>query len=187
MSGTVGDGAGYTFGEITWLLSLTHAEAVDIAASPRDSCCDVVPSDDPSAIRPVGDADSVSLIARWADVQRARQAVHADREAVFIVSLYGKGFPEAEIAKRAGVDRSTLRRRWRATATEILAHLGREPDKVVTSHVSLCLHCGQRPRARVPAIRHRIPGRGRVVTRPERQASVCTFCLRPDLHPVATG
>lgn len=175
----------YTRGEVIWLLSLSRDDAVDLDATPPDSCSHLRGSGDAAA--PETDDDRLPVVARWLDVQRARGAILADKRSVASLQLYASGFSDREVANMLGQDRMAVRRKWRATVDEILEFLGGvvEPDPAL-SHLDLCLRCGQNVRVRLGAVKVRVRGGWRI-DQPERQASVCRACLHPGLHSRIVG
>jgi hypothetical protein len=171
----------YTRGEVLFLLSLTHEQAIDLDAFPRDSCAGL--SDDDISSGGGGDDEPLYVIARWTDVQRVKRLVVREKESLAVLQLRTSGFSESEIARLSGRDRLAVRRRWHATVDEILERLGgaREDDSVV-SIVSACLKCGLHPRVRLAAVKRRVRGGWKVI-QDERQASVCAGCITAELRP----
>lgn len=137
--------AAYTRGEVTYLLSLSHTDAVlgstIYAALAGDS--------DGRQGQDFGDHD-VPLIARWAEVHRARGRIVTEKRDLAMTQLRLQGYTEDEIAEVMQVSRRTVGRSWRATIAEVLAALGGEREVTERlDHVDLCLGCGERPRTRV--------------------------------------
>lgn len=179
----------YTVGEVLWLISLRHSDAVAEDASP------------PSALGHLSDAlneggssssagPELPVVARWQDVHAAKARVLARKgaEAMRLVELRAQGRSEEEIAKEVGLERSAVRRRVMATTRDVLDELGGESagEVLALSHPTLCMRCGQRPRARWAAVKKRVKGGWRTVT-PERQASFCAECVHPDVRAQLVG
>jgi hypothetical protein len=176
----------YRRSEVVFLLSLTREQAIDLDAVPRDSCTDLRGTTD-AVTESAADTDRLPVIARWLDVQRARQSVIADKEAVAILQLRAGGFSERELVRLTGNERLSLRRRWHATIDEILEKLGGEAEEpTATSRIAMCLKCGKRPRVRLSEVKTRIKGGWRIDA-PGRHASVCAECLSPELLPRIQG
>lgn len=152
----------YTRGEVHLLLSISAYDAREADASAASLGVDDAP-----------------LIARWHDVRRVRgQVIDGKAEDARVLALAEVEVDQREIAAATGLSQATVSRRIRATVDEILSGLGGElVEEKMTSSVSACLRCGDRPRTRIPAVRRRIRGRGMVEVRPERQAALCAECL----------
>lgn len=174
--------AHYSPGEIAWLLSLTYEEAVSADASPVSSTGQL--SGDGTS----GSADGpqVPVIARWNDVRRARQIVREKRDQE-ILELRVAGETEQEVAAKVGLSQQTVSRRFRASLRDILDELGgpASPEEV-ESRLSLCLECGDRPRARARARYRRVRGKGLVEIAEERQLALCEQCLPADHPPLVS-
>ena len=178
-------GARYTRGEVLFLLSLSHDQALELDATPADSCSQLTGKDEPGKGKSKSKSAEVSLpvVVRWADVQRAKRQLVAHKEGLALVQLRAAGYSESELARLTGRDRLAVRRKWRVTVDEIIDQLGGpEPaDTGVTSRVSACIRCGEKPRVRLGAVKRRVRGGWKVVQE-ERQASVCEDCLAPEFH-----
>jgi DNA-directed RNA polymerase specialized sigma24 family protein len=119
------DGSEYSVGEVVWLLQMSHQEAIDYDADPRDSCADL--SEDPQGGGSADADPSLFVVLRWHDVHDAAKRVATKKENAHIVRLRAEGFTEEEVARVMDCDRRTLRRRFRATVAEIVAELGGNP------------------------------------------------------------
>jgi hypothetical protein len=169
---------GYSLGEVLYLLSLSHEDAIDDDAGQADSCAQFT-EDGHAPATAHEEWDPVMTIARWWDVRRARDRVARTKLEQEVVQLRVAGFGEHELAGLLGLSRATARRRFRASVEEILHELGGEVDQTERISIpSACLTCGDRPRARLAPVTRR-HGRGRRTIRPERSSSLCEPCT-PD-------
>jgi hypothetical protein len=170
----------YTRGEVLWLLSITYEEAVDLDAMPRDSCAGL--SDTGAAPTPL-DASPLMVVLRWIDVHAARRAILSTKLERMVLRLRAEGFTEREIAAIITTPKTTVRRRFDATITELVRLLGEGPP----SHDPIpmrasCLTCGQAPRVRLDPVLRKRKGKWRVIRGGEgRLARVCADCLREEL------
>ncbi len=170
-------GDAYTAGEVVWLLSLTPEE-VELEDVPGS----ILGQPDGGG---EGDGHRIPTVARWSEVQRARERVirrkaraDAGRREVEALELVARGYTQQEAAAIAETSQPTVSRRVRTGLREILAELGGEAagPAETTSHLELCLACGERPRARVPAVRRKRPGMEPLELRPERPIGLCVRC-----------
>jgi hypothetical protein len=141
-------GAGYSRHEIAFLLSLSHEEAIE-QTHPVVSSLRKLSDESEGHGFCAGDRD-VPLIARWAEVDRAKRRVAQNKESIALTQLRLQGYTDEEVAGMLGLGRRTVGRRWRATLQEILELLGGETDGVelALDHIDRCLRCGENPRAR---------------------------------------
>jgi hypothetical protein len=162
---------------VLWLLSITREEAIEYDAMPRDSCASL--SADGSAAAPLIEG-SLMVVLRWHDVHRARRIVAGEKLSRMILRLRAEGFTEREVAEVVATPKTTVRRRFDATLSEIVRFLGEaEADEPVPVEAS-CLVCGAAPRVRLAPVMGKRRGKLRVVS-PARTARVCANCLAPDL------
>ncbi len=179
----------YTRGRVAFLLSLAHEDAVDEDACQPDSLARCT-HDGPGSPTTHQEWDPLFTIAEWNDVHAARERV-LERgrmaEAELALELRVHGHTAGEIAKLLKASAATAWRRASGLLDLILDELGGEaqPPAPAKSQVEACLICGLRPRVRLRARYRYIRGRGRVVSRPERQSALCEVCLpeqrRPDI------
>lgn len=168
-------GGGYTRGEVLQLHGMSHQQAIDADAVPRDSCAGLSKDSHPTP----GDLEDrpVPVIARWTDVKRAEARVASDRDALAILQLRASGFSEREISRLSGRERVAVRRSFHATIAEILVELGEgREEPLQLSRQDACLRCGIYPRVRLAAVNRRVRGGWKEI-RAERQASVCHVCI----------
>ena len=165
----------YTAGEVVWLLGLTREEVV----------LEDLPGSVLGQLDGGGESDGhrIPTLARWAEVHRARDRVIRRRAIVEAASrefealrLVARGYTQQEAAAIAKTSQPTVSRRARAALREVLAELGGELVEDRGDLRSLCLSCGTRPRARVPAVKRARPGMEALVVRPERPIGLCTEC-----------
>jgi hypothetical protein len=165
--------------EVIWLLSLSKDDALEYDTSPP-SLLGRVSSDEITASG-VDDDSDLFVVVRWRDVQLARKAVRATPEQQQILNRRVAGETEAEIATKVGTSDTTVRRRFASTLDSIMVVLGGDVDEeqdTTESQVSACLNCGERPRARAPAVYRRRRGQPPEEVQAERQLSVCATCAR---------
>ena len=177
--------AGYSRNDVAFLLSLTHDEAVEQTFPVVSSLSKL--SDETQAHGLADEDREVPLIARWAEVDRARRRVHENKANVALTQLRLQGYTDEEVAGMLGLGRRTVGRRWRATLEEILQLLGGEYDDVelALDHIDLCLRCGQEPRTRTTRrTRLWINSRWKWKTI-EVPSSMCEACLAPAELPIA--
>lgn len=168
---------GYSRNEVAFLLSLSHEEAVERTFPVGSSLRKL--SDESEGYGFCAEDHDVPLIARWAEVDRAKRRIIANKESIALMQLRLQGYTDEEVAGMLGLGRRTVGRRWRATFAEILESLGGEAESIVLAldHIDLCLKCGHNPRGRVVR-RTRLwindAWRWKTV---ERSSSICTPCL----------
>lgn len=111
----------YTAAEVTWLLSMTHKDAIGCDSAPRDSWPDLLASGIHGGDDPNGNS-GLLVVVRWNDVQAARRQVQGpiDRE---VTQLRASGYSEDEIGVIVGVSQQTVSRRFRASIEAILERL----------------------------------------------------------------
>lgn len=168
---------GYSAGEVVWLLSLTREEALAHDSAPRTSTAHM--STDGTERAQSSEGPSLPAVVRWNDVHDARARVLDRKRMVQVIRLRGFGYTQQEIAEKLGVSQPTVSRAFKAAVREVLEELGGEqlPAMAASSRLSMCMRCGQRPRARHPEVRRRVRGAPPKLVRPERQASLCDHCL----------
>jgi hypothetical protein len=177
-------GATYSFGEVAWLNSLSEAEAVDLTAAPRGALGHVA---DGGGVYTGSDANDdrlpLPVIARWLDVQAAKKRLRLGRDVLAMVQLRAQGVSEEQIAAMFSSNHKSVGARVKSAIRDITNDLNQYAEVVPErlGHVSMCLHCGVRPRARLCAIRRHVRGGWKTV-QPGKQASVCAECLSEDLR-----
>jgi hypothetical protein len=179
----------YTRGRVAFLLSLAHRDAIDEDACQPDSLSRCT-QDGPGSPTTHAEWDPLFAIAEWNDVRAAKERV-LERgrmaEAELALELRVHGHTNGEIAELLRSSAATAWRRAGALLEMILDELGgeAEPPAPAKSQVEACLICALRPRARLRARYRYVRGRGKVVSRPERQSALCEVCLpearRPDV------
>ncbi len=175
---------GYTRGEVVYLLSLTHSDAVSEDARQPDSLARTSP-EGPGAPTAHEEWDPVFTVARWHDVQAARRralerkmtAANADprqlKLELIILELRSRGWTEEEIAQRAGLAQQSVSRKARATLAEIVAELGGETTfGERTSSPPVCWTCGGSA-VRVERRRRIATRGGRTTIREQRGTHSC--------------
>lgn len=161
-----------------WLLSITRSEALDLDATPRDSCSSLSADDGGHSASP---ETTLPVLLRWHDVHAARRKIAGGKMQTLVLRLRGHGYTQREIAAVFEEPKTTMRRRYDATVTEIVKFLGQVDDEDLHPTINACLICGVRPRVRLAAeFRIRKNGRKREI-HPERPSTVCELCLSPVL------
>jgi hypothetical protein len=170
-------GAVYGPGEILFLLSLTHADALDLDAYPS------VPSYSADG-QPLGgnqeDGPPLPVVVRWHDVHQARAQFITERERLHVIDSRLRGNTEQETAKLTGLSQPTVNRRMTAVLAQLqhVLNLDSTDDALdAADHIDLCLICGGGPRVRLDAVKRRIKG-GWKTTVDARRSSVCGGCLK---------
>ena len=111
--------AGYTSGEVAWLLAIGYRNALADDALPSTSgegglviaTASAAPSD-----------GRLFTVLRWVDVDRAARRAEEKIERQF-VELIAQGHTEREAAAVLGRSHATTRRRFRASIEEVLREL----------------------------------------------------------------
>jgi hypothetical protein len=159
--------------EVAFLLSLSERDARE-----HDECiASCAAGWGATATSPSAGEDTLPLGLRWRDVQLARKAALASISAEhdLVTQLRISGHTEERIAAIVGTSDSTVRRRFASTLDSIMLALGGElADDEAQPRVSLCLICGDRPRAR--AVTHGPKRKGQPRPRHERQLAICRVC-----------
>lgn len=169
--------AHYTPGEVLWLLQMGRTEAIDYDAHPRDSCADL--SSDPHGGGSSSE-DQLPVIARWLDVQRARQAIASHKADAVVLELRANGFTEEEVARLVDLSQPTVNRRFRASLGELVEALGATDEAMAAPVVSMCLTCGEHARVRLREVRRKVKGGYRIV-HASKLSACCVFCLTEPL------
>lgn len=170
---------GYSRNEVAFLLSLTHEEAIEYASQVQSSL-GKLSEEGHQTFEP--DGSDVPFIARWAEVNNAREKILKHKKDLDILHLRLQTYSENDIAILANMNVRTIGRRWRATLLEIMDFLGgeRDPKEMPMDHIDLCLKCGEYPRGRTVK-RTRVwvneKWRWRETDRP---SSMCAHCLGQD-------
>lgn len=179
----------YTAAEVVFLLALNQKQAEELSEGFVDSVAHL--AEDPDVRGGAGEDSGVLVIARWRDVHEARDRARARAEPYIapedvdrIVALSVHGYTQREIADQVEISQATVHRRIRGMLDLILEELGGEAEPAVEQldRPTMCLICGDRPRARLRERFVRRRGEGWVVARPERQLSVCAECVSDELR-----
>jgi hypothetical protein len=171
--------AGYTIGEIRWLLGLTYSEALAHDES--------VSSSFPSAeadLAVSAEEPQLPAIVRWREVRDiAAKIVTEKRDRQILSWVVVDAMTEWEVAAKVGLNQSTVNRRVGSMLVQIQAALGGPP--VIKTALSVrrpCAVCEARPRVRAQGVR-REPGGYWIAADPERELAWCVSCLPPKVRP----
>lgn len=170
---------GYSRNEVAFLLSLTHDEAIEHAVQLQSSL-GKLSEEGHQSFEP--DGSDVPFIARWAEVNRARERIVKHKNDLALLQLRLQDYKEKEISVILNMNVRTAGRRWRATLLEIMEALGGEKSGTIMplDHIDLCLKCGEYPRTRtVKRTRVWINEKWRW-RKTDRPSSMCAHCLGQD-------
>lgn len=162
---------------------MSHGDAVDEDACQPDSLARCT-KDGPGSATTHAEWDPLFTIAEWNDVHLAKGRVIArgrQAEHELGLQLQLAGYSAREVGELLKQSHVTIWRHSAGLLGLILDELGGEalPPAPAVSQLETCLHCATRPRVMLRARFRWIRGRGKVQTRPERQAAVCAECLVP--------
>jgi hypothetical protein len=168
----------YSRGEVLWLLSLSHDDAIEYDAVPHDSCASLAGDRAGNS----ADDNGLPVIVRWNDVRRARQQVRERKGFEQVMRLRAAGFTEVEVARICGVGRLNVHRSLRIGLQELVMELGvrEQPDALPVTPTCLQNGCGE-PRVYLRPIKRRVKGGWRT-TKPGRYAAVCVEHLDDELR-----
>jgi hypothetical protein len=174
----------YSRGEVAWLLSISHREAIELDASQPDSCSRLSADDTGHSC---STDEPMLAVLRWHDVHAARRTIAESKVQALVLRLRRAGYTERQVVDVFKTPKTTMRRRWDATITEIVRLLGETEDQEHNPTVNACLICGKAARVRLAAeYRLLLKGR-RKESKPERASMVCGNCLSPDLGRLPIG
>jgi hypothetical protein len=173
---------GYSRNEVAFLLSLSHDEAIE-HASQLQSSLGKLSEEGHQSFEPEG--SDVPFIARWAEVNRARERIVKHKNDLALLQLRLQDHTEKEISVLLNMNVRTAGRRWRATLLEIMEALGGEKTATIMplDHIDLCLKCGEQPRTRTTKRTRVWVNEKWRWKRTDRPSSMCAQCL--EQQPVA--
>src|ERR1700684_2121487 len=95
--------AGYSRGEVAFLLSLDHEQALEHASGVKDSVGKLTEERGHTTFSP--DENDVPFIAVWQEVHQAKDRLEVHKEHVALLQLRLQGYTDDEVAGMLGLGR----------------------------------------------------------------------------------
>ena len=173
----LGSQSRYSWAEVAFMLSVaTYEDALAFDTAVPSSLRHVSPDSEQRS----GDAsdEALPVVVRWVEVQQARARVKLDQHQAEVLERRLQGGETCrEVEAATGINSSKVERGLKNTIRLVLDELGgeAEPTAGPLDRPTMCLRCGQLPRARLR--KRRIQVAGKRITLPERPASLCSACF----------